>query len=321
MKESSKKSIEFRPAQPYRNPSAGRLFQIEGYIIGFVGLLFIIGDQKQDSMELLLYGFGALIGGYYIWFQGRRIASVSAEQLLLQDKRAPVLFIRSFEDEEKSYSLSTFYNLIKTVFVDLKFLKRYFQAGASFWGPVLQLQFNGLFSKIGPFIAIGRPGEKIPAMGAARLYVSDNDWKNVISDFLSRARLIVVLPGTTPGLRWEINEMKRAIAPQKILFILPEKEGDYASFCSWVNKELPVKMPEVIPGGRFIALDDQWKPYEMGGYSMLLDTLEPYLKRNGIRKSDFSLTYRLINNSWLSAIIITLFLFVLLFGVAGILFP
>jgi hypothetical protein len=42
-----------------------------------------------------------------------------------------------------------------------------------------------------------------------------------------RARLIVVAPGTTPGLRWEIAEVKRTVSPEKILFILPEREEQY----------------------------------------------------------------------------------------------
>lgn len=313
---------EGSPRQPYRNRAAGRVLQTAGFLIGFMGVVFIFGsDRYDDAADMVLYGLGAVAGGYYVWFRGTRIASVSAEQLLTEDRRDPVVFIRSFGEEERSYSVRSLMGLVRRTLVDPKLFSRYFQAGASFWGPMQQFQFNRLFREIGPFIAIGKPGEKIPGMGAARMYVSDDRWQSVVGGFFRKARLVVVQPGTTPGLQWEINEMKQVVPPEKILFILPEKEDDYHAFRSWIDKVLPVSMPETMPSARFLALDSQWKPYAMGGYRMLLGTLEPYFRNNAIPKNSFSLLYRIVYNSWVYVFIFVVVFFSLLFEIVALLFP
>jgi len=298
---------------PFRHAGIGRLFQFAGVCICFFGLASIFGGNQDDALDLMLIGLAAVAGGYYAWLRGSRISSVSAEELLDSDSRAPIVFIRSFGDEEQSFRLKTLSGMIRRYFVDSAFQQRYFQAGASFWRPMLQQQFKWLFNQIGPYVAIGRPGEKIPATGAARLYVSDSDWKKVVGDFFGKARLIIVHPGKTPGLRWEINEIIRLGVPEKILFILPAFEDDYLAFSAWVNSELPEKMPETMPSARFIAFDPDWKPYPLGGYKMLLDTLLPYLNRNGVSKKDFSLLYRFVFNSWLGALLVSVVVLLLLF--------
>ena len=42
---------------------------------------------------------------------------------------------------------------------------------------------------VGPVLAIGRPGEKLAHLGAARLYVSDDDWQNVAHRLMASAQL------------------------------------------------------------------------------------------------------------------------------------
>lgn len=308
--------------QPYRNRGVGRLLQLLGVLIGFFGMIIVFGSARyQEALDMVLIGLFAIAGGYFLWFRGTRIRSVPGELLLLEDRRAPVVFIRSFGDEQRSYSAKSLFLLVWRALSDLKFENRYYQAGTSFWGPVMQFQCNRLFSEIGPFVAIGRPGEKIPGMGAARMYVPDDQWQSVVSDLFGRSRLVVVQPGTTPGLRWEIGQLRREVSPEKLLFVLPEKEVEYQAFRSWIDRELPVVMPESMPSSRFLAFDSEWKPFAMGGYRMMLGTLEPYLRQNGIHKSDFSWQYRLVYNSWIFTLILTAALLVLLFGMVAVLFP
>ena len=40
-------------------------------------------------------------------------------------------------------------------------------------------------------MAIGKPDEKLPTPGAARLYASDSNWKKVITDQMERANLVI----------------------------------------------------------------------------------------------------------------------------------
>ena len=41
-------------------------------------------------------------------------------------------------------------------------------------------------------VAIGRPWEWLPMPGAARLYVSDEDWKNVASALMAQAAVLML---------------------------------------------------------------------------------------------------------------------------------
>jgi len=53
---------------------------------------------------------------------------------------------------------------------------------------------------------------------------------------------------------------------------------------------------------------------------MLLDTLRPYLSRNGIDRRDFSFTYRIIYNSWAVQVLLAVILLAAAFAAAVILF-
>ena len=47
-------------------------------------------------------------------------------------------------------------------------------------------ELAGILRCFGPFVAIGRPGEEVSEIGAARMYVEDDDWEVVVSDLLNR---------------------------------------------------------------------------------------------------------------------------------------
>jgi hypothetical protein len=45
-------------------------------------------------------------------------------------------------------------------------------------------QLAMVMNEIGPFIAIGRPGEQWPELGAARMYVGDDEWQATINNLI-----------------------------------------------------------------------------------------------------------------------------------------
>ena len=44
-------------------------------------------------------------------------------------------------------------------------------------------------------VAIGKPGEDLPTPGAARIYVSDEEWKEEVKRRMRAARLVVIRAG------------------------------------------------------------------------------------------------------------------------------
>ena len=85
-----------------------------------------------------------------------------------------------------------------------------------------------ILGRVGPVVAIGRPGEPLPELGAARLYASDDEWRDVIRDLMRRARLVVVRAGATPNLQWEIDEAVRLLPLRHLVIVsfAGERQGN-----------------------------------------------------------------------------------------------
>jgi hypothetical protein len=54
--------------------------------------------------------------------------------------------------------------------------------------------FRDVFEPIGDFIAFGKPKEKMRPLGASRIYAG-GDWMQEVTDYMARARLVIVRPG------------------------------------------------------------------------------------------------------------------------------
>jgi hypothetical protein len=74
---------------------------------------------------------------------------------------------------------------------------------------------------LGPVIAIGRPGERIPPVGAARVYAKNDEWQGVVSKALDRAQLVIMFAGSTPGFLWELKHIFGRERFVPTLIILP----------------------------------------------------------------------------------------------------
>jgi hypothetical protein len=78
------------------------------------------------------------------------------------------------------------------------------------------------FRPFGPLVAIGKPGEKLPELGASRSYYSDAEWQAAALELMQEALLIVVIAGVTPGLRWELEAIAHAGHQSKLIVLMPE---------------------------------------------------------------------------------------------------
>lgn len=78
---------------------------------------------------------------------------------------------------------------------------------------------------IGPVLAVGRPGEELPQSGAARLYVTDAEWRATVEELTDRARAVVLLVGEGSGVWWEIDAVLRRAPLAKLAFMFPRAEA------------------------------------------------------------------------------------------------
>lgn len=165
----------------------------------------------------------------------------------------------------------------------------------STWGPTFQIQLARLFRDLGPYVAIGKPGESIAGTGASRAYVDDEEWQQQIEDWLREARIVVLRAGSTAGVITELKMLRTWNKPERIVLVLPAVQKTYQSFRAIASKVLPQPLPEQLPKAFVMRFDREWAAYAMPQKSTLLTTLKPFLEQNGLSDRDFSLGYKIWN--------------------------
>jgi hypothetical protein len=124
-----------------------------------------------------------------------------ADVVLANDTRAPVLLLRSFEQERAAE----------------KSKEKFGQQTE------IELQLYYAVAGFGPFIAVGQPGEEIDFRGAARAYYAGQEWRDAVVKLRDAARLVVVVTGDDEGLAWEIDSSWRAITSARPLSLSPAR--------------------------------------------------------------------------------------------------
>src|SRR5262245_8246672 len=225
------------------------------------------------STVLMPVGIALLAASYWLIRRGKKHAAALADAVLVEDTRPPILYLRSFNDEEDDSRLGRF----------LRPGDRDIAHSTPAWGPREQDALAPIMAEIGPYVAIGKPHEPLPELGAARAYVPDDEWQNKIREWLSRARLVIVREGATQGLRWEVAQLVSHAKPTQVLIILPHKPEHYDSFRRWANDVLPSPLPQSGPADRLVIFDQAWRPTLLPSRTTIKKTLAPYFEQNGIQ--------------------------------------
>jgi hypothetical protein len=141
-------------------------------------------------------------------------------------------------------------------------LDELFDAFRTIVGLTVEQRLARLLRRIGPFVAIGRPGEELPELGAARMYVSDNDWQQVVGDFLEKTQLVVLQVAESPGLIWEMEAVGRRMEAERVLLFLPfdprrdwrkkRRHEAYQVMRKLAESALPTELPESIGDSCFL---------------------------------------------------------------------
>ena len=136
--------------------------------------------------------------------RSNKMLQPSLETLLAQDRRQPLLLLRSFGDDEIQA-----WRRFSTPVGDIS-LGRRFEQGIA-----------GSLRAFGPLIAIGKPGEEVPQIGAVRAYLSDAEWQPAVLRWLDQALLIVMIAGATEWVTWELHRIVEKGRNQRLLILLP----------------------------------------------------------------------------------------------------
>lgn len=124
------------------------------------------------------------------------------------------------------------------------------------------LEFETLLSEaIAPgmaLIALGRPGEHI---GAGRIAISDENWKEAFQLLVQHASWIVLIPNDQGETRWEVEWLASNGYFSKVVMLMPPKlkssEIDIDSYWGQVCQGLKaagLELPTYTPAGQFFRM-------------------------------------------------------------------
>lgn len=249
-----------------RSSRSGRARKISGVILIIIGTMFLLmklvfvasGTEAPNDTEPgleILYGLLAFwpfltIGGVFIFWRRSQYAAKADAERILTDHRPKVLYLRSFLSDPSTakYVFSTTSPLLSGL-------------------ETQEEQLAEVLRPFGDLVAIGRPGEDLPEPGAARIYLSDEEWKEVVKRRMQAARLVVIRAGGGENLLWELGQAMETLKPEKLLIlVLKMNVTDYESFRTKADPLLNVSLPEAETLQRsgqvsgFIGFAADWKP-------------------------------------------------------------
>jgi hypothetical protein len=239
--------------KPKRGRGIAALYYLASGVIFVLGLFLagVLFNWKPTSIPTLCFMF------LFVWpacsalfYKARRLAHPTVPSVITRDSRRPILLLRSFADDGKRFGFKTT-------------LSANTQEG----------ELAEHLRKLGPVIAIGKPGEELTEIGATRIYVPHDQWQAVVLQLLEWCRCAVIRTGShTQGLVWEMTTAREVLPPEKLVVELPlsaaeatDYSGDsssasYTAFCRTMRESMGVQMPSAVKGYRFVAFDTEWRP-------------------------------------------------------------
>jgi hypothetical protein len=173
----------------------------------------------------------ATLVAMFVFYMGIRRFKPSATQLRDRDRRPPVLILRQFGDD-------------------------FLESGRMSFGaaPTFEHFVAGELNRIGPVVAIGRPGERLQPLGASRDYLADSDWQRAVTTTIAEAALVVFVLGDSENLLWEFRKTIETRGKKRTLIVVPPLTDRGALSRRWsgfvqastdlLGAGLPIQLPE-----------------------------------------------------------------------------
>lgn len=221
-------------------------------LAGVLSMLFCVvaSDAMGRGFTDLFIVLGAPLSGVagpVLMIVGRRLIRRNAVTVLRNDRRSPILYLRSFGSDASLVDrwLDLFYLLL--------FAGRY---------ETHEQSLTKALADIGPLIAIGKPNDLIPPIGAARLYVSHDKWQELVRQLTAASRFIILRLGPTEGFWWELQHVAETCQPTQILVFLPPEDRYrmYQMLVAHGPAILKVQLPPQCGNALFLGFGPKWEP-------------------------------------------------------------
>ncbi len=163
-----------------------------------------------------------------------------AKSALLEDPRAPVLYLRSFgRDRVGCY---TWLQILFELFRPKLLVGGLSKAHLSTYEEMIVEELY----KVGPVVAVSDPKDsgKLPPIGAHRIDFDHDNWQDGVIAIADSAAVIVLILDTTPGAIWELLVSVKSDRRRKLLLLTPHlrtrrEEDRYRTAYSKLKSVLP----------------------------------------------------------------------------------
>jgi hypothetical protein len=168
--------------------------------------------MQNLATDLEWAGLGLLVLGAVIFCVARRVGSVDARRLMLNDSRPPVLYLRSSGDDRLRLRTATFGRSSLVERFTFRRLDRFEEVLVRY------------LSRYGPVIAVHPPGSGLAPLRAARETIDSADWHSAVASWMARSALIVFLAPpdrVTQGRQWELRTVGEHDRWDRALIVVP----------------------------------------------------------------------------------------------------
>ncbi|WP_410672903.1 hypothetical protein [Amycolatopsis sp. cmx-4-68] len=236
------------------------------YYIGWGGLL----SGRPPAWEFFLVFFSMVAGATVAHFG--QVARLTGRRHLTGPATFPgrgelfVLYLRSFREDAGRGKLERGW-LRPESLLPLNVGPLFFS------GRSMEEHLIASFRPLAPVIAVGSPRDRLPPVGARRLYLPRDDWQQPVRELMSRARLVVIAVDATPGTVWEFVEATRTVPPQRLVLAVPADREKYADFRAAAESALTERAARVLK-----ETGTRWSPPALPEYRGLPDSQTPLKK-------------------------------------------
>jgi len=309
-----------RPRTGKAQKRLGAALLITGGVLTLVFRLIPASEMDDALFAASFAPILLLLGGAFCYWRGRQYAARMSATTIITDSKPDVLYLRAFRSDP-----STAKNILSVMLT----------SGLISGLATEEEQLAEALLPFGDLVAVGRPGERLPTPGAARMYASDDEWKNLVKQQMRTARLVVIRAGAGEGLIWELKEASMILSPQGLLILfLHMKKKHYESFRSMANSVFGASLPEAKTiralGGisGFMSFSADWTPrflrlhapfFRRSAYKpyrrLFKFALKPVFEESGIKWESPPVSVLLATMAAIGGLIAALILFVVIAAV------
>lgn len=162
--------------------------------------------------------------------KGRRLGVNGIDLRTMASDQNFVLYLRPFQSDK---ALSSIGDAAPGMYTTALFMSKRTE----------EEQLREAVRPIGSLVAIGRPNEDLPYVGAMRGYLPVDDWQETVLRLMDAARLVMLGIGHTYSLIWELDQAIKRLPPERLVLLIAGDEDEYKGFCAAYSSYFPRGLP------------------------------------------------------------------------------